>query len=148
MTNSPIKTKVIKLLIELLFIFVIACVTFPVVFKAPFLPNGYTIQSQQKNHVIIHSYNIVGFEKGVKTIVLPNSNAWKIQEIHNEVQRQKQYFWLLYTAVIVSLTHLVLRLRKREGVFRAFFGSNIIFAVAIPLPEIIDSIKWIHMLIS
>ncbi len=130
----------------LFFLLVISC-TYLLVYKASFLPSGFDLVSKQKDSVSIMSYNLFGVEEGVSTISFSKKEEWKINEIGNEVKRQKEFLWLLFSMFSISIYLIIYKLRKGMKFWRAILESNIVFTVLIPLYIIINSLNRIQFLI-
>lgn len=146
--NSSVCIKIRILLAFTLFIILVGYLSYLVVYKVSFLPNGYDIVSQQKDSVTVKSYNIIGGEKDFKALSFSENHLWKIKEINYEVKRQKDFFWFLFTASSFSSLLLILKLRKGEKFWRAVWGSRIVFAILFPLFIIVNSLNRIQYLIS
>lgn len=118
------------------------------VYKASFLPNGYDIASQQKDRVTVKSFNLVGIEKDTTTVVFSEDDVWKIEYISDQIERQKSFLWLLYTASCISIRMLIIKLRERKKWWRAIWESNLIIAMFIPLYSINSSLTTVQVLIG
>jgi RsiW-degrading membrane proteinase PrsW (M82 family) len=141
-------TKVKKFLAFLLVASILACGSYLTVYKASFLPNGYDIEAVQKNHTSLKSFNLLGIEKDIITISFSGKETWKIAEIKNQVNRQKQTFWLLYSFVTISLFLLVYKVRNGLELWKAILESTIIFGVLLPLVPLINTLHYIRDLVS
>lgn len=146
--NSSKAIKVKNHLGYLLFLLIIVGVTYLVVYKVSFLPSGYDLVTQQKDSISIKSFNVLGVDEGISTILFSEKEIWKINDIAYEVNRQKEFLWLLFSAVSISIYLLVSKLRKGMKFWKAILESNIVIAVLLPLYIIINSINRIQNLIS
>lgn len=102
----------------------------------------------QKDSISLKSSNLFGVEKDIITVSFSGKDTCKIDEIDYQVDRQKEFLWLLYFAVSVSIFLLFYKVRIGFKLWKAIFESNIIFSVIIPLPLIIDSLNRIQDLVS
>ena len=127
---------------------IIVGVAYLLVYKVSFLPNGYDLISQQKDSISIKSFNVLGVEEGISTILFSEKDIWKINDIAYVVNRQKEFLWLFFSAVSISIYLLVSKLRKGMKSWKAFIESNIVLAVLLPLYIIINSKNRIQDLIS
>lgn len=132
----------------LLFLIIVVCVSYFLVIKVSFLPNGYDLVSQQKDSISIKSFNVLGFEEGISTISFSEKDIWKINDIAHEINRQKGFLWILFSAVSVSIYLLVSKFRKGIKIWKAILESNIIITLLLPLYIIINSLNRIQNLIS
>lgn len=146
--NNSKAIKVKNHLDLLLFFLIVVSVTYLLVYKVSFLPNGYDLVSQQKDSISIKSFNVLGIEEGRSTISFSEKDVWKINDIAYEVNRQKEFLWLLFSAVSISIYLHISKLRKGMKIPYAILGSNIVIAVLLPLYIIINSINRIQNLIS
>lgn len=145
--NNSKAIKVKNHLGFLLFLLIIVGVTYLLVYKVSFLPSGYDLVSQQKDSISIKSFNVLGVEEGISTVLFSETDIWKINDIAYEVNRQKNSLWLLFSAVSISIYLLVSKLRKGMKFWKAILESNIV-AGLLPLYIIINSINRIQNLIS
>ncbi|MDQ0233273.1 hypothetical protein [Metabacillus malikii] len=141
-------TKIKKLLTFIPIIALIICISYLIVYKASILPNGYEVIDRQEESISIKSYNLLGFEKNESTVTFSDEDTWKISEIVYNVDRQKETYWLLYSAVSVSIVLFVYKVRQGTNLWHAIFGSNIIFTVLIALILAYQTIRGIQDLIS
>lgn len=146
--NNNFRSKIKKFLAFLLIAGIIACVSYLIVYKVSFIPNGYDIVTVQEDSVSLKSFNFLGIEKDIKTVSFSGNETWKIDEIGYEVNRLKEFLWLLYFAVGVSVFLLLYKVRNGIKLWKAIFESNIIFSILIPLFLIINSLNRIKYLIS
>lgn len=146
--NNSKEIKVKNYLDFFLFIIIIVGISYLLVFKVSYLPSGYDLISQQKDSISIKSFNVLGLKKGISTVSFSEKDIWKINDIAYEVNRQKEFLWLLFSFVSLSLYLLVSNLRKGMIFWRAILRSNIVFAVFVPLYSIINSLNRIQNLIS
>jgi hypothetical protein len=146
--KKPFLTTVRKFIVFTLIVSVVVGVPYLIVFKVSFLPNGYDIVEEQKDIISLKSFNVAGVEKKTTTIAFSEKNTWKIDEIKSQVNRQKNYLWLLYAFVSVSLILFFYKVRKGNKLWKAILDSNIIFAVLLPLIPLINTLNWIQKLIS
>ena len=146
--NNSKAIKVKNHLDLLLFLLIVVSVTYLLVYKVSFLPNGYDLVSQKKDSISIKSFNVLGIEEGRSTISFSEKDVWKINDIVYEVNRQKEFLWLLFSAVSISIYLLVSKLRKGMKFWKAVLESNIVIALLMPLYMIINSINRIQNLIS
>ncbi|QED48061.1 hypothetical protein [Cytobacillus dafuensis] len=144
--NKTLRTKVRKYLAFLLIGSIVAGVTYLIVYKVSFLPNGYDIVALQKDSISLKSYNVLGIEKAITTVSFSENDIWKIDAIDYEVNRQKEFLWMLFFTVILSLILFVYKVRNELKLWKAIFESNIIFS-ALPLYIIITSLNRIRDLI-
>ena len=147
-TNNSKKIKAKSHLNLLFFLLIVVGVTYLLVYKVSFLPNGYELVSDQKDSISIKSFNVLGIEEGRSTISFSEKDVWKINDIAYEVNRQKEFLWLLFSAVSISTYLLVSKLRKGMKFWKAILESNIVIAVLLPLYIIINSLNRIQNLIS
>ncbi|TYS17037.1 hypothetical protein FZC78_10445 [Rossellomorea vietnamensis] len=140
------KTKIKKFLSFLLIAGISAGLSYLIVYKVSFLPNGYEFTAVQENHVSLQSFNWLGMEKVITTLSFSEEDAWMVDAMLYEVDRQKEFLWLLYTAVTVSLILLLYKIRKGMKPWKAILESNIIFAVGIPLYTLVTSWNRIEKL--
>ena len=145
--NNSKEIKVKNYLDILLFLIIVVGISYLLVYKISFLPSGYDLISQQKDSISIKSFNVLGFEKGISTVSFSEKDIWKINDIAYEVNRQKEFLWLLFSVVSLSIYLLVSKLRKGMVFWRAILGSNIVFALFVPLYIIINSLNRIQNLI-
>jgi hypothetical protein len=146
--NNSKEIKVKNYLDFLLFLIIVVGISYLLVYKVSFLPSGYDLISQQKDSISIKSFNVLGLEKGISTVSFSEKDIWKINDIAYEVNRQKEFLWLLFSVVSLSIYLLVSKLRKGMVFWRAILGSNIVFAVFVPLYISINSLNRIQNLIS
>src|SRR3954471_24641426 len=146
--NNSKEIKVKNYLDFLLFLIIVVGIAYLLVYKVSFLPNGYDIISEQKDRISIKSFNVLGIEKGISTVSFSEKDIWKINDIAYEVNRQKEFLWLLLSVVSLFIYLFVSKLRKGMVFWRAILGSNIVFAVFVPLYMIINSLNRIQHLIS
>lgn len=132
----------------LLFLLIIVGVTYLLVYKVSFLPSGYDLVSQQKDSISIKSLNVLGVEEGISIVSFSEKDIWKINDIAYEVNRQKEFLWLLLSAVSIFVYLLVSKLHKGIEISYATLGSTIVIAVLLPLYFIIKSINRIQNLIA
>ena len=132
----------------LLFLLIVVGVTYLLVYKVTLLPSGYDLVSQQKDSISIKSFNVLGVEEGISIVSFSEKDIWKINDIAYEVNRQKEFLWLLLSAVSIFVYLLVAKLYKGIGISYAILGSTIVIAVLLPLYFIIKSINRIQNLIS
>lgn len=144
----PYKQQLKNGLVLLISIFILACLTHLLVYKTSFIPRGYKIVSETKNKVVLENIHFFVEKSQAQSFSFSTKNQWRGAEIKRETTRQENSYWLLYTAVIISISSFIFKLRKGDGILRAIFGSNLIFAVLIPLTSLIDSVNRIHQLIS
>lgn len=133
------KTRIKKFLAFLLIAGISAGFSYLLVYKASFLPNGYEIIGVQKDSVTLQSFNWLGMEKDITTIFFYEEDAWKADALFNEVDSQKEFLLLLYTAVSISTILLFYKLINGMKLWKAVFDSNIIFTVGVLLYTIATS---------
>src|SRR3982750_3781232 len=97
--NNSKEIKVKNYLDLLLFLIIVVGVSYLLVYKVSFLPSGYALISQQKDSISIKSFNLLGIEEGNSTVSFSEKDIWKINDIAYEVNRQKEFLWLLFSAV-------------------------------------------------
>ena len=110
--NNSKAIKVKNHLDLLLFLLIVVSVTYLLVYKVSLLPNGYDLVSQQKDSISIKSFNVLGIEEGRSTISFSEKDIWKINDIAYEVNRQKEFLWLLFSAISISIYLHISKLRK------------------------------------
>ncbi|WP_113927112.1 hypothetical protein [Bacillus sp. P14.5] len=140
------KTKIKKFLAFILIAGISAGLSYLIVYKASFLLNGYEITAAQEDRVSLQSFNWLGMEKDITTLSFSDEDSWILDALLYEVDRQKEFLWLLYTAVTISIILFFYKIRKDMKLWKAVFESNIIFAVAIPLYIIVTSLNRIEKL--
>jgi hypothetical protein len=101
--NNILWTKVRKYIYFVLIASIIAGVSFLIVYKVSFLPNGYDIVAMKKDSILLKSFNLLGIKKDIMTASFNPKNTWKIDEINYEVKRQKDLFWLLYFGLSLAI---------------------------------------------
>ncbi|MFJ7933816.1 hypothetical protein [Sporosarcina sp. NPDC096371] len=136
------------MIVLILFIVVVGSVSYFAVHKASFLPNGYDIVSQQKDSVTVKSFNLIGMEKDTTTVVFSEDDAWKINYMSDQIKRQKEFLWLLFTTSSFCILLLVRKLRVGKKWWRAIWESNLIMTISIPLIIINNSLTTIQSLIA
>lgn len=145
--NTFIRTTLRKALPLLLCLLISGAASYFAVFKLSLLPYGYSIISQQKDSIIVKSYNSFGIGKAVKTVTFSENDTWKIDEIKQAVKRQKEFLCLFLFITSLSVFTLVFKLRKGEKLWGAFWGSNII-SMLIPLIPLVSSVKLVQHYLS
>jgi hypothetical protein len=146
--NNDFISKVKKFLAFLLIASIFVCISYLLVYKFSFLPNGYDIEAVQKDKVSLKSFNFLGVEKDIITLSFSGNDTWIIDEIKNAVKRQKGFLYLLYSAVTVSIFLLIYKVRNGLKLWKAVLESNIILAVLFPLLLVMNSLNNIFDLIS
>ncbi|WP_391209531.1 hypothetical protein [Psychrobacillus sp. L4] len=142
-------TNKLKAFIPYFFVMIaLCCLSYLLVYKAAFLPNGYEIKSGQKNELTITSFSLIGKEKTIQTIDYSKQDEWKLEEIEVAVKMQKDASWLLYTALGISFTLIIMRVRNGMHVRKAISQSNLIFAILIPLVPLVSAWNRIQSLIA
>ncbi|MEH7299934.1 hypothetical protein [Neobacillus drentensis] len=141
------RTKFKKILAFLLIASILACISYLIVYKVSFLPNGYDIEAVQKENVSLKSFNLLGIEKDTINLSFSGNDTWKIDEIEYQVNRQKESFWLLFSFVTISLFLLVYKIRNGLKLWKAILESNIL-SVLLPLLLLINTLNYINELIS
>lgn len=146
-------TDSIKIMIKKYIAFIFICFLFFIasyltVYKLSFLPNGYDIVLQQQDIVSIKSFNLFGMEKNITKLSFNASNVWMIDELIHAVNRQKEFLWLLYFGVSISIFLIIYRVYKGKKLWKAILGSNIIFAVVIPWISISSAWTRIQLIIT
>ncbi|TCN26225.1 hypothetical protein [Mesobacillus foraminis] len=132
----------------LLFTIIVVVISYLLVYKAVFLPNGYDIISQQNNSLSIKEFNLFGVNKGTTNLTFSHSDDWKIDELEHEVSRYKEFLWILLTGISI-FAFLLLYTRKKDIEWRkATMVSLIIFTILLPSYYIVTSLNRIHQLIS
>lgn len=119
-----------------------------IVYKASILPNGYDIEEVKEDFVSLKSFNLLGIEKDRITHSFSENETWKIDGIKYEVNRQKEFLWLLYSFVTISTFLLLYKVRNGFKLWKAVLESNIIFAILFPLFPVINSVNRIQNLLS
>lgn len=146
--NNKFISKLKKFLAFVLISSIFISISYLIVYKLSILPNGYDIEEVQKDYIALRSFNIIGVEKELITQSFSEHENWKIYEIEYEVNRQKEFLWLLFSAVTISAFLLIYKLRNGLGFWNAVVGSNIILAVLLPLLPVIRSLNRIVDLIA
>ncbi|WP_342505094.1 hypothetical protein [Sporosarcina sp. FSL K6-2383] len=146
--NSFVRDKLKKISAFILFIVIVGSLSYFAVYKASFLPNGYDIVSQQKDRVTVKSFNLFGLEKDTTTVVFPEDDIWKIDYLSDEIKKQKDFLWFLFTASSFSLLMLILKLRGGKHWWYAIWESNLIIAILLPLFYIKTTLTTIQRLIE
>lgn len=103
--------------------------------------------SGQTNELTIKSFSLIGKEKTNQTITFSKQEVWKLEEIENAVKRQKAALWLLFTALGVSFTLIIMRVRNGVHIRKAISQSNLIFSLLIPLVPLMSAWHRIQDLI-
>ncbi|WP_430787252.1 hypothetical protein VBD025_15965 [Virgibacillus flavescens] len=146
--NNTLVAKVRKFLAFLLIASIFAGLSYYIVYKVSFLPNGYKIVEVQNDTISLKSFNMLGIEKNITTADFPEKDTWKINVIESEVSSYKEYLWLLFTATALSISLFVYKIRSGMKLWKAILNSNIIFGVLLTLIPVIRSLNRIHDLIS
>ncbi|MBM7661114.1 hypothetical protein JOC85_001886 [Bacillus mesophilus] len=146
--NNTLVTKVKRFIAFLVIASLMAGVSYLIVFKASILPNGYDLVNVQHNTISLQSFNVIGIEKEITIVSFSGKDIWKIDAIKHEVNRHKEFLWLLFFATTVSIFLLVYKIRKGKKVWKAIVDSNLIFAVLLPLFPLINSANRITELLS
>ncbi|WP_203248754.1 hypothetical protein [Sporosarcina beigongshangi] len=118
------------------------------VYKASFSPNGYDIVSQEKDRVTVKSFNLVGMEKDITTVVFSEDDVWKIDYMSDEIKKLKDFLWFLFTASSISILMLIIKLRGGKHWWYAIWESNLIIAILLPLLYIKTALTTIQRLIE
>ncbi|WP_053366252.1 hypothetical protein [Bacillus sp. FJAT-27245] len=145
---NKFRAMVIKISAFLLIASILAYASYFIVYKMSYLPNGFEIETVQKDKVSLKTFNLLGIEKDIKTKSFSEKDTWKVDEIEHQVSRQKKSFWMLFAFAAISLFLFVYKVRNGLKFWKAILESNIIFAVLIPLLPLINTLKYIHNLIS
>lgn len=146
--SNPNQIKIKNYSKFLLFLIIVVGLSYLLVYKLNFLPNGFDLILQQQDSIIIKSFNLFGVPKDISTVSFPEEEVWKLQEIAYEINRQKEFLWLLYSALGVCLFLLISKLREQMNFWKAILDSNFIFAVVLPVYFISNSINRIQNIIS
>lgn len=141
-------TKVKKFLAFILITSILAGVSYLIVFKISFLPNGYDIVEVQNDSIELKSFNMSGIEEEIKTLNFSKKETWKIDALVYDVSRQKEFLWLLFSFFSISVFLLVYKIRKGLKLWKAIFESNLVFSVLLPIFPVINSLKSIQVLIN
>lgn len=144
--KNTIKIIIKDLLLLLLFSSAVGYGWYLAVYKASFLPNGYEIISQEKDHVIVKSFNIFGMEDETRTLSFSERNEWLMDSLNYEVERQQGFFWLLFFGISVSTFALIYRVRQGAVLWKMLL-LGVLGSVPIPLTSIIFSIKHTQQII-
>ncbi|WP_138420856.1 hypothetical protein [Aquibacillus sediminis] len=142
--NDTFMAKVKKFLAFLLIAGILTGISYLIVYKVSFLPNGYNIVEVKSDSISLKSFNVVGMEKNIIDVNFSEKDTWKIEAIKDEVKRQKEFLWLLFSLLSVSIFLLVYKVRNGMKLWKAIIDSNIIFAVLIPLVPIIKSLERVN----
>lgn len=126
---------------------IVAGVSYFIVYKISFLPNGYDIDSLEKDSLSLKSFNVLGIEKDIITVSFSEIDSWKLDALEYEVNRQKEFLWILFFTLTLSITLFVYKVRNGLKLWKAIIESNIIF-VTLPLYIVITSLNRILDLIS
>lgn len=145
--NSFVRDKLKKISAFILFIVIVGSLSYFAVYNASFLPNGYDIVSQQKDRVTVKSFNLFGLEKDTTTVVFPEDDIWKIDYLSDEIKKQKDFLWFLFTASSISILMLIIKLHGGKHWWYAIWESNLIIAIPFPLYFINSTLTNIHSLI-
>ncbi|WP_371069532.1 hypothetical protein [Sediminibacillus sp. JSM 1682029] len=116
--------KVMKFLAFLLIAGILIGISYLIVYKVSFLPNGYDIVEVSDESISLTSFNMVGMEKKGIDAVFSEKDTWKIKAIEHEVKKQKEYLWILFSAISVSAFLFVYKLLIRMQFWRAVLESN------------------------
>ncbi|WP_456274835.1 hypothetical protein [Bacillus sp. AK031] len=146
--NKTLMTKLKKFLAFILIASIFAGVSYLVVFKISFLPNGYDIVEVQNESIKVKSFTMLGIEEEIKTISFSEKEIWKVDAIEHEVNRQKEFLWSLFSFFSISVFLLVYKIRNEMKLWKAILESNIVFSVLLPLPTVTSSLKSIQVLIN
>lgn len=146
--NFSVRNMLKKVSIFILFIVIVGSASYFAVYKASFLPNGFDIVSQQKDRITLTSFNIIGMEKDTITVSYSEDDIWKIDYMSDQVKRQKELLWFLFTASSFSILMLILKLRGGKHWLYAIWESNLIFATLLPLLFIKTALTTIQQLIE
>lgn len=145
--NNTLRTKVKKYSAFLLIASIVAGIAYLIVYKVSFLPNGYDIVAVQKDSILLKSFNVVGVEKDITIVSFSEKDTWKIDAIDYEVNRHKEFLWMLFVTVTMSIILFIYKFRNGMKLWKAIFESNIIIS-ALTLYVIITSLNRIRDLIS
>lgn len=145
--KNKIKKFIRDLFILILFSSIAGYGWYLAVYQASFLPNGYEIISQEKDHLIIKSFTIFGMEDETKTLTFSERNEWLMDSLNYEVERQQGFFWLLFFGVSVSTFILIYRVRQGAALWKMLL-SGFVGSIPLPLTIIIFSIKHTQQLIN
>ncbi|QGM29533.1 hypothetical protein [Psychrobacillus sp. FSL K6-2843] len=137
-----------KILAFLLIVSTLFYVSYLMVYKLSFLPNGYDIEEIKKDYVSLKSFNFLGVEKHIITLLFSEDDTWKIDEIEYAVNRQKEFLWLLFSFVTISGFLLIYKVLNGLKLWKAVLESNIVFAVLLPLLPVLNSLNRLFDLIS
>jgi hypothetical protein len=146
--NNTLVPKVKKILAFLLISSIFAGAAYLIVFKVSFLPNGYNIVEVQNDNIKLKSSNVLGIEEEIITVDFTEKENWKIDAIEYQVNRQKEFLWLLFTAFSVSVFLLVYKVRNGKKLWKAILESNLVFSVLLPGVPVFYSLESIRALIS
>ncbi len=121
MSNS-FSRKIKSFLVRLFVICLFSLISFFLIYKISFLPSGYDIASEQKNSVIIKSFNTFGIGENITTVTFPSNDKGKNDdsgyELKRQVERQKVYLWLIFALLPTSVFILLFRsyvMERRYG---------------------------------
>ena len=104
--NSSVRNTLKKITAFILFIVLVGSVSYLAVYKASFLPNGYEIVSQQKVRVTVKSFNLVGMEKDITTVVFSEDDVWKIEYMSDEIKKLKDFYGFCLRQVAFQFLYL------------------------------------------
>lgn len=119
--NNDFISKVKKFLAFLLIASIFVYISYLLVYKVSFLPNGYNIEAVQKDNISLKSFNFLGVEKDIITLSFSGNDTWVIDEIKNAVKRQKGELFMLFSAVTVSIFLLSYKVRNGLKLWKAIY---------------------------
>ncbi|TQR19411.1 hypothetical protein [Psychrobacillus vulpis] len=119
--KKKLSIKIKKLLSYLFIMTILCCLSYILVYQASFLPNGYEIVKKQNDGLTIKSFNLIGKEKSIHTILFREEETWRVDDITYQVKRHKESLWLLFSTVSISSTLIVMHIRNGVKIWRAIF---------------------------
>ncbi|WP_163527382.1 hypothetical protein [Halobacillus ihumii] len=110
------------------------------IYKFSYLPNGYEVISKQKDALLIQSYNAIGAEGKEIRYSPPGEEVWKVDYLIDQIQDQKEALVLWFTSIFLYVSYLVSETIKRKPLWRIVVGKGSILGVFLAL------IPWLEQL--
>ncbi|MCU9614428.1 hypothetical protein OEV98_12860 [Caldibacillus lycopersici] len=145
--TEKLKSWTKKIAIVLSLIIVVFCLFYIVVFPLSFLPNGYTIISETDTTVVVKGLTLFGTED-VRYEYEPKDAIFTLEEFRSIIKKQKDFYWLLYSFVTLSIIYFIRLRRKGKRFPRALFDSNLLFSIFIPIIPLRNYLIVIDALLS
>ncbi|MFD2922989.1 hypothetical protein [Halobacillus naozhouensis] len=114
------------------------------IYKFSYLPNGYEVISQQKNSLLIQSYNPIGAEEKEIQYAPPADEEWKMDYLIDQIQDQKESLLLWFTTIFLYVSYLVSETLKRKPLWKVVIGRGSllgIFIAFIPVARELEKIN-------